>query len=187
MTSRQLVRRAKLVEAVVELVGEVGGPAVQMRDVAERSGVALGTLYRYFTSKDHLLAVALAEWQQRLTRRVLASSRSAGDASRAQVSGYLARALSAFHRSPRMAQLMVQEMTSTDPDVISSLEHMRRSSDEVWRRHLSGLPPEDLPYVIAALDSILMTAVGMMATGRATLEEASDRVQGVVRILLDGR
>jgi AcrR family transcriptional regulator len=71
MTSRQLVRRAELIEAVIDLVREVGPGAVQMRDVADRSGIALGTVYRYFSSKEHLLATALADWQERLTRRVL--------------------------------------------------------------------------------------------------------------------
>ena len=71
MTSRQLVRRAQLIEAVIDLVREVGPGVIQMRDVAERSGIALGTVYRYFSSKEHLLAVALCDWQERLTRRVL--------------------------------------------------------------------------------------------------------------------
>ena len=43
-----------------------------MKLVAERSGVALGTTYRYFASKEHLLASALVEWQARLTDRLLA-------------------------------------------------------------------------------------------------------------------
>src|ERR1700722_17948966 len=73
MTSRQLIRRAKIIEAVIELIADVGAEAVQMRDVAKRSGVALATVYRYFNSKDYLLAAALEDWQKRLTRRILAS------------------------------------------------------------------------------------------------------------------
>ncbi len=77
MTSRQLIRRAAVIEAVIDLIAEVGADAVQMRDVAKRSGVALATVYRYFNSKDYLLASALEEWQKRLTRRIVAS-RGAG-------------------------------------------------------------------------------------------------------------
>jgi TetR/AcrR family transcriptional regulator, cholesterol catabolism regulator len=73
MTSRQLIRRAKIIEAVIELIADVGAEAVQMRDVAKRSGVALATVYRYFNSKDYLLAAALEDWQKRLTRRCQAS------------------------------------------------------------------------------------------------------------------
>ena len=69
MTARQLVRRAKIIEAVIDLIADVGAEAVQMRDVAQHSGVALATVYRYFSSKDHLLAAALEDWQKRLTRR----------------------------------------------------------------------------------------------------------------------
>ena len=72
MTSGQLVRRAKIIEAVIDLIADVGAEAVQMRDVAQRSGVALATVYRYFRSKEHLLAAALEDWQKRLTRRILA-------------------------------------------------------------------------------------------------------------------
>jgi TetR/AcrR family transcriptional regulator, cholesterol catabolism regulator len=53
MTSRQLIRRARIIEAVIDLIADVGADAVQMRDVAQRSGVALATVYRYFSSKDH--------------------------------------------------------------------------------------------------------------------------------------
>src|ERR1700712_2051189 len=98
MNSRQLIRRAKIIEAVTELIAEVGAEAVQMRDVAKRSGVALATVYRYFNSKEYLLAAALEDWQKRLTRRIIASR-----ASRAKqdplpgILDYLRRAQRAFH------------------------------------------------------------------------------------------
>ena len=43
----------------MELAAEGGYDAVQMREVAERADVALGTLYRYFPSKVHLLVAAM--------------------------------------------------------------------------------------------------------------------------------
>ena len=79
MTSRQLVRRAKIIEAVIDLIADVGAEAVQMRDVAQRSGVVLATVYRYFNSKDYLLAAALEDWQKRLTRRILAARAGRSD------------------------------------------------------------------------------------------------------------
>ena len=41
-----------------------------MRDVASRADVAMGTVYRYFTSKDHLLAAALVHWVEQLDSRL---------------------------------------------------------------------------------------------------------------------
>ncbi|WP_242657477.1 TetR family transcriptional regulator [Mycobacterium intracellulare] len=184
MTSRQLIRRAKLIEAVIELVGEVGSEAVQMREVAEHSGVALGTAYRYFRSKDHLLAAALAEWQERLTRRLLAAGRPIEQTPLARVTEYVRRALRAFHRNPEMAALMVRMWSSSDPDVLAIIEQMGRSNSELFKRLMDGIAPDDITYAMFALDAALMSSVTWLVTGRSTLDSAVDRVEGIARMLL---
>jgi TetR/AcrR family transcriptional regulator, cholesterol catabolism regulator len=55
----QLARRERILDAAVELATDGGYDAVQMREVADRADVALGTLYRYFPSKVHLLVSAM--------------------------------------------------------------------------------------------------------------------------------
>ena len=50
------------IDAAMALGLDGGYDAVQMRDVAARADVAMGTVYRYFTSKDHLLAATLVYW-----------------------------------------------------------------------------------------------------------------------------
>ena len=54
-------RKRRLLDAATALAAEGGYEAVQMRDVAARAEVALGTLYRHYTSKDQLLLAALAQ------------------------------------------------------------------------------------------------------------------------------
>ncbi len=69
MTPNQSDRRDRVIEAALELASEGGYDAVQMRDVALSAQVALGTIYRYFSSKDHLLAAAQLElWQKQAAR-----------------------------------------------------------------------------------------------------------------------
>ena len=63
-------RRRRLVEAAVALATEGGYEAVQMRDVAARAEVALGTLYRHYSSKDQLLLAALAAQADELRCRL---------------------------------------------------------------------------------------------------------------------
>src|SRR5436305_15256188 len=55
----QAARRERILDAAMDLATEGGWDAVQMREVAERAEVALGTLYRYFPSKVHLLVTVL--------------------------------------------------------------------------------------------------------------------------------
>ena len=53
-------RRRRILDATIALASKGGFDAVQMRAVAESADVALGTLYRYFPSKIHLLVSALS-------------------------------------------------------------------------------------------------------------------------------
>ena len=63
-------RRKRILDATLALASKGGYDAVQMRAVAERADVALGTLYRYFPSKIHLLVSALAREFERTQDRV---------------------------------------------------------------------------------------------------------------------
>jgi TetR/AcrR family transcriptional regulator, cholesterol catabolism regulator len=72
-SAAQRDRHRRILDATLALASKGGYEAVQMRAVAERADVALGTLYRYFPSKIHLLVSALAReferYQERLDRR----------------------------------------------------------------------------------------------------------------------
>ena len=63
-------RARRIVEAVIELAEQGGFEAVRLRDVAAHAGVALGTLYRRFASKEELLVAALELDTQALERRI---------------------------------------------------------------------------------------------------------------------
>src|ERR1700709_1848598 len=68
-SSAQRERRKRILDATLALASKGGYEAVQMRSVAERADVALGTLYRYFPSKIHLLVSALARELERTQER----------------------------------------------------------------------------------------------------------------------
>lgn len=189
MTSRQLVRRAKLLEAVIDLVRESGPGAVQMRDVAERSGIALGTVYRYFASKEHLLATALCDWQERLARRVLAPR--AGDEGldsddvTQRVLAFTRKEVRGFARNPKVAELMVQVNVSSDPYARDALARMRAMNDQAFDRLLAGVPPERAEPIKYALGAVLMNALTQWCAGRITVAQLSEQVESVARLLLE--
>ena len=188
MTSRQLIRRAKIIEAVIELIADVGAEAVQMRDVAKRSGVALATVYRYFNSKDYLLAAALEDWQKRLTRRILASRGGRSDQDPLPgILDYLRRAQRAFHRNPNMTALMFQTTTSTDSEARATIDQMNRTNTEMFNRLLEGIAAEDIPNITFGLNAALSSSLAGVLAGMMTLEESLSRVEWVARTLLADR
>ncbi len=50
--------RAAIIEAATEVLAEQGS-AVDVREIAQRSGVGMGTLYRHFPTKEDLLGTVL--------------------------------------------------------------------------------------------------------------------------------
>lgn len=78
-TASQRARRDRILRSTVELASTGGFDSVQMREVADRADVALGTLYRYFPSKIHLLVSAMAEEVERIRDRALRQPPSSDD------------------------------------------------------------------------------------------------------------
>ncbi len=69
-SAAQRERRKRILDATIALASEGGFDAVQMRSVADQAEVALGTLYRYFPSKIHLLVSALGREFERAEAQV---------------------------------------------------------------------------------------------------------------------
>ena len=114
LTKGQAARRQRVVAAAMELGSAGGYDAVQMRDVATTADVALGTIYRYFSSKDHLLAEALVEWVRDLGRRVQARPPQGGTVAE-RVLDVLRRATRAMEIDPQLSEAVLTALASTDP------------------------------------------------------------------------
>src|SRR3954464_10284925 len=84
-------RRRRLLSAATALAAEGGYDAVQMRDVAARAEVALGTLYRHYASKNQLLLAMRADQALALRER-LDQRPPRGDAPADRVADVLRRA-----------------------------------------------------------------------------------------------
>src|SRR3954447_23999537 len=66
LAASQLSRVRRIVDASVALAEKGGFEGVRLRDVADASKVALGTLYKYFHSKEDILLFALTEQVEKL-------------------------------------------------------------------------------------------------------------------------
>ncbi len=98
----------------MHLGAEGGYDAVQMRAVADRSGVALGTIYRYFSSKDDLLIAGLAGWLLR-TRKRLEEEEIRCDSPQERLTRLLASVARSTEASPMLMQALVRAQGSTSP------------------------------------------------------------------------
>ncbi|MGL4743646.1 MAG: TetR/AcrR family transcriptional regulator [Dermatophilaceae bacterium] len=70
-----------LLDAAVSLLVESGPDAVTTRAIADRAGVAVGTVYRYFTDRDQVLGAAYVRTQDEVSQRWFARFGDLRDAS----------------------------------------------------------------------------------------------------------
>jgi AcrR family transcriptional regulator len=130
LARNQAVRRRRVLDAALRLADEGGFDAVQMRDVAAAAGVALGTVYRYFESKERLLLEANVEQVEALGRQLRAHPPAgAGPADR--VVDVLGRACRALQRRPEATASMVRAMGSAPPTEADVVRRITRAIDDV--------------------------------------------------------
>jgi len=139
LTRAQEARRQRVVDAAMELGLEGGYEAVQMRDVAAQAHVAMGTVYRYFSSKDHLLAAALVFWVEQLDAR-LAQVPARGTIASERVLDVLERALRAMGRQPQLVAAVFASLASPDVAAIECQQQMGAVMDGIVIRAIATVP-----------------------------------------------
>jgi AcrR family transcriptional regulator len=114
---RLAARQAAIVAAARRAASEGGMAAVQIAPVAERAGIAAGTVYRYFPGKADLIAAVLAELSaSEITalRRAAAAAPGPLSALCAAIMTFASRAL----RSRRLAFAVLCEPVDNDIDAV---------------------------------------------------------------------
>ncbi len=113
LAASQLKRVRRIVDAAVALAEEGGFDGVRLRDVAEASDVALGTLYKYFRSKEDVLLFAVNEEAERL-ESVIAARPPSGGTAQERTTEFFARATRGFTRRPNFARAVLRAIASGD-------------------------------------------------------------------------
>jgi AcrR family transcriptional regulator len=126
----QLEERARrIVETAVELAERGGFEAVRLRDVASDAGVALGTLYRRFRSKEDLLIAALAVETGNLERQFVQRG-IRGESELDRVMDFFGLVNRGLLRRKNLARALIRAVSSGEPglaqDVASYHQHIER-------------------------------------------------------------
>ncbi|GII87419.1 hypothetical protein Ssi03_54090 [Sphaerisporangium siamense] len=175
-TRGQHQRRKRIVQAAAALASRGGVEAMQMRTVAERAGVALGTLYRYFPSKmDLVVAVVSDEFdllETSIERRPPSAATPAGRAV-----DVLMRATRGLMREPELADALIRSL------IIAEVEAPfgDRMAGLLLRVSAGGLTLEaatEEQYALAgSLAGVWVHELLEMLRGRRTYEQLQRRIE----------
>ncbi|MGA9747022.1 MAG: TetR family transcriptional regulator [Nocardioides sp.] len=178
-----------MLDATIALASQGGFDAVQMRAVADRAGVALGTLYRYFPSKVHLLVSALAREFVRANEG-FERHPVAGDTPAERVSAVLGRSTQSMQRDPHLTEALTRALMFADATVA---DESRAVTRQVSRLLLGALVEPGSPESAATdeqraiakvISDVWLAGLVQWVTDRATADEVTDGLAVTVRLLL---
>ncbi len=174
---------AKAIAATRRLAAHGGYEAVQMREVVRQTGMSSATIYRLFSSKDHLIAAAHLDWVRSLDKS-LKSDPVDGVGAEA-VAGLLHRSCTAIERSGGFGTAMIRAMASRDPNVHAC----QREVKEITVGMIRDLAAEetDAPDEYAELLGYAWRgALDSWAYGNLEITRLDDVLQRLARQLMAG-
>ena len=183
LTRAQEARRQRVIDAAMSLGLEGGYEAVQMRDVAARADVAMGTVYRYFTSKDHLLAATLVHWIELLDTR-LAQQPPRGTCPAERVLDVLDRALRAMGRQPKLVGAVFASLSSPDPGAVSCQQQLTALMEGIVTRAIGEPRPPEPGERARIIGHVWYSALVGWISGWSTMGRVYDELTVAVRLLL---
>ncbi len=152
----------RIFDVAIALAEEGGYDNVRQRDVAARAGVALGTLYKRFRSKEDILSAALARETERLERKIEKGPMK-GDTAEDRLVAFYSILTRALVRRPHFARAVLRAMASGQPEVARHVV--------AYQGRMNGL-------IIAA-----MRGVGSLSYGDAAAAPPTEREQTLALLL----
>lgn len=184
LSAAQRQRRERIVEAGLSLLRSHDHSQIQMKDVAAEGGVALGTVYRYFQSKDHLFAEVLAHWaaqlQTNIERRPLAGHTNAD-----RLTDVLHRSMRAFQSWPQLARVVMALESSEDPFTREIFARNMARNTQIYVEALRGLPEPVARDVVSVAASVFDLQLRQWVTGAASIADVYDRIARAAWVLLE--
>jgi AcrR family transcriptional regulator len=183
---KQAERRARVIQAAMELAREGGYDAVQMREVSARAEVALGTIYRYFASKDEILTEGLVRWVEQLRERIARRPRR-GDTPAEQVADALRAASRVPEDAAPLLRALMTAMSSPSVSVATRSRELHELMHAIVREAIGAQPPTgiDVDGVCRVITHVWSSAISQWVGGVTPASAMADDLALAAHLLLD--
>jgi TetR/AcrR family transcriptional regulator, cholesterol catabolism regulator len=183
-SAAQRERRKRILDATLALASKGGYDAVQMRAVAERAEVALGTLYRYFPSKIHLLVSALVRQfeqnKEKLSKRPLP-----GDTPYERIIFVLNGVTKTMQREPLLTEAMTRAFMFADPSAANEVNTVAALMEEMLTSAMhDGEPTADERAIARVIGDVWLSNLVAWVTRRASAKDVASHLELAARLLL---
>lgn len=181
-------RTRRILDAAVNLAEAGGFAAVRLRDVAHTSGVALGTVYKRFRSKEDLM-IGVLSLQVHDLRDQLARAPIVGDTPLARVVQFFAALTDFLCDRPNFGRAVVRASASGDPAMSQRMAQFNGAMFELGSAALCGgpgTPRASELLMLDALQHVWFAALCGWAGSLCAKETVVERVASAARLMTYG-
>lgn len=185
LARNQAERRRRVLDATLALADKGGFEAVQMRDVAAEAGVALGTVYRYFSSKERLLLEANVGQVEALGVSLQARPPT-GETGADRVVDVLRRACHVQVKRPEATAAMVRALGSAHPDEADAVRRVGEAMTAIITTAMhEGEPSERDRAVARVLSQVWLSSLIGWVGGVDGPSVVADDLERATRMLVE--
>jgi AcrR family transcriptional regulator len=173
--------RERALAATRHLVDANGYEGVHVRDIVRHSGVSLGSLYRYFSGRDHLIVELQFQWVAGLSERRELLDTDPAD----RVADLVHQTCVALARSPRLGRATVLALQSRDPAV----RDRRRRVDAIFMSYFGEIVADQPFSALSVAEPLRLAwqgALTLWAQGHSNLTELDECLQDTARTVVAG-
>jgi AcrR family transcriptional regulator len=181
--ARQARRRQQVLDAAIELLEAGEYDKIQVRDIAERAGIALATVYRYFDSKEQIYAAALLHWSTDFFLGVESRGGSSGRSDGERLRSMIGNTLRTLERWPQFIRAVTILDASTDPDTQAHLHAFYDKNIHALRLCVRDLDPRSAQTAVMIVNSVYATGVRQWAQQRLSIEDVAEQLEQTVTLI----
>jgi AcrR family transcriptional regulator len=180
----QRERRQRIVRAALKALAGSDYEQVKISEVARDSGVALGTLYRYFASKEHLFAAVFVEWQGALKKKLQAIP-PAGGTEADRLRDVFHAAIRAFQLQPQFYRVVMMLTATADPYAADLYQSVAAQSRDTAQTAFGGPFDADRAAILATLNAVLDESLRSWVMNRKTIDGVYADVDNAIRLIYE--
>ncbi|WP_159233280.1 TetR family transcriptional regulator [Mycolicibacterium vanbaalenii] len=178
-------RREEILDCAAAIATDGGYDAVKMRTVADDAGIAVGTLYRYFPTKPHVLVAVLTREFERLGAE--RDWTVTADSPQLRVAHVNARLYKELRCRPALTEAVTRAFVFADGSTSSEVDRAAAVIEHLLALAIAGGEPNPRHHQLASLivDVWLSSLIAWVRHGTSA-DELAVRLERSVRLILGG-
>lgn len=182
ITPQQKARQANIIDNATSLLSRYGSQ-VSMEMVGEAAQVSRSTLYRYFVSREHLVAEVTLEAGNELIS-YLESNAPQGETVGARISSLCTQIVSMAEASPRLLAACINNLASDDPAVIDAHANIEQLISRIFNTVTGSQNLEISTEVQGAIFRYLLGSFLLATTGKLAFTDLAKDLAKLCESLL---